>query len=275
MEFSGGWGKVTAVYAKAHAVDVVMNKDARQLSAVTVLCGMVSTASGSVDLHTPGAPSKPYDVQNTEGLNIWAAVAMFADLPVVIGFKAPELGEMTFDRVNFKITRHPSDVYTSIDDDGNVEVFHPSGTYLRIGEATAHEDLTGQDFDKRFAIKRNMDKAPHVFLAVRNGGEAKVSLDLKPDGGAALIATGDVDVTGQGNLTAVVQGTAHIESVGDATFKAPKVTLDTAEVAVTGKITAEGDIVSTSGDVKAGNISLKNHKHTSAAPGSPTSPSIP
>jgi hypothetical protein len=46
------------------------------------------------------------------------------------------------------------------------------------------------------------------------------------------------------------------------------------DITVTGDVNASGD-VSAQGDVKAGLISLKNHTHTSGAPGSPTSPPLP
>jgi len=53
-----------------------------------------------------------------------------------------------------------------------------------------------------------------------------------------------------------------------------KITFDTPEAHFTGKITAEDDITTTA-EVKAGDIGLKSHKHTEEGDGNPTSPSIP
>jgi hypothetical protein len=255
MEISGRWAKVVAIYQEAHAADVVYLDNGQVQPRVTVLCGMVSTDSGSIDLHTPGPPkdaTKPYDVQDTSSMNIRAAVIKIGGIPAIIGFKPPELGQMTFKRKNFRLNRHPSDVYTSIDDNGNVEVFHPSGTYFRIAVAGAHEDLTGQDFDKRFKIARNTDKLVHVVLSVQNGGVEKARVDISP--------TGDITATGQGNLSATMQGTFHGESVGAMSFKAPSMLFDTATAHFTGNVNVDQTVTATT-DAVGGGKSLKNHTH--------------
>jgi hypothetical protein len=51
------------------------------------------------------------------------------------------------------------------------------------------------------------------------------------------------------------------------------------DLVVGGNVTVDGDVtadnVDVTGDVTAGLISLRNHKHLSAAPGAPTGPAIP
>ncbi|MCO6414822.1 phage baseplate assembly protein [Siccirubricoccus sp. KC 17139] len=49
---------------------------------------------------------------------------------------------------------------------------------------------------------------------------------------------------------------------------ASKVNIVTPETTMSGKLTVEGDITSTSGDVKAGSVSLKQHVHINTQPGS-------
>src|SRR3546814_4397963 len=47
--------------------------------------------------------------------------------------------QMLFKDLERRINRHASDVYSTIDADGNMEVYHPSGTYLQIGRASCRE----------------------------------------------------------------------------------------------------------------------------------------
>src|SRR5690606_27008361 len=90
---------------------------------------------------------------------------------------------------------------------GNVELYHPSGTYLRIGTTPAHEDLTGKDFDGQWKIEKNTDKAVHVHLSVKNAGQEVMSLNADPDGNVDLANQGDLnaDVGGEANVTAADQ----------------------------------------------------------------------
>lgn len=151
---------------------------------------------------------------------------------------------MTFKRKNFRVYRHASDVYWTVDDDGNVEVYHPSGTFLRIAESAAHEDLTGQDFDQRWKIARNTDKQVHVALTVANGGEVKASLDIAPDGKITAHTVSDVELTVDGNITSSAAGWSH-----------------TGDINVTGTVTASTDVI-------GGGKSLKTHTHSGVQTGS-------
>jgi hypothetical protein len=99
------------------------------------------------------------------------------------------------------VQRHGSDVYTSVDDLGNVEIFHPSGTYMRIGTDPAHEDLTGKDYDARWAIKRNVDQPVHVQLQVKNAGAVKATVNIDPSGNVSLTCAGAYAVSAAGAMT--------------------------------------------------------------------------
>lgn len=75
-------------------------------------------------------------------------------------------------------------------------------------------------------------------------------------------------------------GEVIIQSDGDVSLKAGKVSIEAdklelkGDLDVTGKIDATGAITSTT-EVQAKLIKLSTHTHTSAAPGSPTSPPLP
>ena len=230
--------RVTRVHPKAHAVDLVMLDGGLQRHPmVKVLCDMAGAAFGRFDLPEPGDPGEPYGITETDR-DVYAAVGTLGGrLPVVVGFVPPEVCQLMFDEKNRRVDRHASDVYFTITDSGDSEFYHPSGTYLRIAESADHEDLTGKDFDKQWKIERNTARAPHVKLVVRSGGATKATVHITP------------------------AGAVTVESVGNASLKAPQITLDTAKVVVTGAVEAAGD-------VKAGTVSLQGHVHTNVQGGS-------
>ncbi|HCE6987353.1 TPA: phage baseplate assembly protein V [Pseudomonas aeruginosa] len=101
-----------------------------------------------------------------------------------------------------------------------------------------------------------------------------------------------------GAMNIVCKGVANLTADGDVTVKAPSVTLDTPQTTCTGKLTVEGllsynggmvgkggsggaaasisgTVEVTGGDVKADEISLKQHRHKEQGDGSPTSAAMP
>jgi hypothetical protein len=248
-------GRVVGVNWESHTVDLTMMLDGRPMCGVRVMSSSASTNTGLNDLCTPDlpvglSPGQQFDLGgNTGTRDIIACVDYFGNLPVVMGFLFPQVSQMLFADKDRKIDRHSSDVYTSIDKDGNFEFHHPSGAFVRVGVTSAHEDLTGKDFDARWAITRNTDKQVHIHVE-QAGGNAYV--DIAPD------------------------GTTYVKSTPGFTFDGPVHFKN--DITADGKVTATGDIAS-GGNVKdSTGKSLANartvfnaHTHTSASPGSPTS----
>jgi phage gp45-like len=253
-------GTVVAVYPEGNSVDVLLDRDGSRLSNVQVLSPTGSSNTGVLDLPDVGGPSddKRWDPTVTRARYVKAMVGFCDGAPFVAGFLLPQVNQITFAEKNRRIVRHASDVYTSVDDAGNVEVYHPSGTFLRIATAAAHEDLTAKDYDKKWAIARNTDKAVHVQLTVKNAGVQKASLNIDPSGNITLDHVGNltthtggnasIDIDGNatvnvdGNATVTVDGTTDVTSGGDATVTAPQVTLDTPETTCTGHVTIQGGL---------------------------------
>jgi len=238
--------KVVATHPESHSVDLVFCDNGARVPNVPVMSGSASTNSGTVDLPTPTAPKEAYDPQDTKDRDIYAYVGFANGLPVVIGFKVPEVGQMTFKEENRRITRHASDVYTTLDGKGNFEMFHPSGTYFRIGEEPEHEDLAGKDFDGKWEIKNNTDVPIHVHLSVANKGTETASISIDPDGNIKIKHEGDLSLTTAGSMS--------MEVTGDITSSA-------ATWSHTGAMSVKGNFKVTSGDVTADGVSLKTHKH--------------
>jgi hypothetical protein len=235
--------RVVATHPKSHAVDLVMMDDGRRYSGVQVAAGVAGGNVGNVDLPEPTVTDKarPYESRNTGDRDIFALVAFAGEIPFVMGFVYPQVSQMLFDGDagrNRKIYRHASDVYFTIDEAGNTELHHPSGTYLRIGESTDHDDLAGLDYDKTWKQSKNTDKAVGIAIEVHGGGEKKLSLRIDPEGNMVFSSLGNINIT--------------IDQ--DATIKSNKITLDTPTVDITGDVSVGGDVV-------ASGISLVHHKH--------------
>lgn len=270
-------GVVVASYPEGNSVDVLMDDDGSRLSNVQVMVPTGSSSTGVIDLPDVGGPTDDTRWDPTaQRTRLVIAMVMFCrGVPVVVGFLLPQVNQITFKEKNRRIVRHASDVYTSVDDAGNFELYHPSGTYLRIGETPAHEDLTGDDFDKKWSITRNTNKAVHVKLRVSNAGDDKASIEITPQGNVALQC--------DGNLSATVGGTTTLNSSGNVSITAPLTTVN-GPMTVTGMFTYQGGMSGSGGGASAANINgnvtviggnvvadgigLKTHQHSGVQTGS-------
>lgn len=181
--------KVVEIHPEAHEVDVEFMADGRRCAGVKVLSGAIGTNFGINDLARPANPG--YGQGNTRDRDIYAAIGMLDNHPVVVGFLAPEICEMTFPDVERMVYRHPSDVYVTITQTGDVELAHPSGTFFRIGASPSHEDLTGKDFDKKWKIRKNTRSKVYVHLEIPGKGVFEIS----PDGEMKLWSQGKMTLT--------------------------------------------------------------------------------
>lgn len=269
------WGRVAAVHPEDYSLDLVMTDDGSHLSGVQVLTPFASSSTGFADLPQPST-SDPWSLTESRDRDILAGVAFFERYPVVLGFRFPQTCQMLFNEIGRRVDRHASDVYSTIDADGNAELHHPSGTYLRIGTSPAHDDLTGKDTDGNWKIGKNTDKAVHLQVTVAGAGGPVASLNIDP--------SGNVTLTHSGNLVANTTGTASVTSGGPATIKAPSSTIDSPETTCTGNLTVNGglNVMGQGGAASAmhGNLAIEGgtlthdrknigstHKHSGVTPG--------
>ena len=203
--------KVVSVHPDAHSVDVEM-ADGRKVFGVPVLSPSASSTSGQNNL--------PHLDSNT--LIVGMLDYFDGEIPFINGFLFPQVSQNLFTD-NRSLNRHHSGGYTSITESGEMEVYHPSGLFVRLGEDDTHEDLTGKDYDGVFKHSKNTDKAA-CFTVGFAGKTTKIK--LSPDGTIAI--TGDITLTG--NLT--ITGNLHTNST----------------------ISADEDVIT-------GDVSLKHHTH--------------
>ena len=217
---------VVGVNFDSHTVDLIVMDSAKPMSNVRVMSTSASTDSGLNDLALPDIQNvaNPFDDGGDSGSrNVIACVSYYREIPMVIGFLFPQVSQMLFSDVNRKVDRHASDVYTTIDGNGNYELAFPNGAFIRVAETPEHEDLTGQDFNGQWQLTRNTDKQLHIHIE-QAGGTAVV--DIAPDGsitlnGQALDITtkGAINMTAAGNM--VVDGNLSVTSGATGTFQSP------------------------------------------------------
>lgn len=231
---NGELAKVVAVHWESHTVDLVFITNGRPMRNVRVQSSSASTNTGLSDIPKPDSSGDFSKAGITKTRDILACVDYYGGIPVVSGFLFPMDTQIAFAGAAHeerKIDRHASDVYETIDKDGNYELYHPSGAYIRLGTAPAHEDLTGKDFDKKWKIARNTDKQVHMHIAQAGG---KAAIDIAPNGDITITtatkvtvnATGNVTVTSEANVEVNAAGTAKVIAGGKATVKGSAIDLD-------------------------------------------------
>lgn len=241
--------RVVASHPEDHSVDLVMVDDGSRHVGVQVLTPSASTTAGLADLPAPGAGGDKWSLASRKAQDVLAIAGMLegSSIPVVLGFVFPQVNGVLFAE-NRRIMRHGSDVYTSIDGDGNLEVSHPSGTFVRIAETPEHEDLTGRDFDGNWRITNNTARPVHLRVEVQAAGARKFMLHVNPSGDVVVEHDGDLTVKTAGSATVEVGGSASVDvggttalvSAGAVSVDAPSVTLDTPQTTCTGNLTVQG-----------------------------------
>ena len=214
-------GYVVETHPEDHSVDLVMADDGSRVVGAQVQTADASARSGSSGLPkiTPKGGDK-WDITNVPDDAMKAVVSYTMNRsPIVTGFLHPQINQMTPKKGDFGFRRRwPSDVEATVSDSGDVQVTHPNGTYMRIGEST--EKAVPQVADKT-ATDRNTGRAVSVHVGLAGG---VLHLTLKPDGSVELV----------GAKGALLQ-------FGEAsTIRAPALILD-ADVSVAGDLAVAGD----------------------------------
>jgi hypothetical protein len=265
-------GVVVATYPEGQSIDVLLPEDGSRLSNIQVMVPAGSSDTGLLDLPDVGAAADDtrWNITLPVERTLRAVLASYRGIPVCIGFLLPQVSEMTFQRKNFRVNRHASDVYSTINAAGDMETYHPSGTYFRIGASPAHEDLTRQDYDKKWMIDQNIESAVHARLVVANAGDVVATVDIDPSGNVILQSAGNLNASVGGSLAATVSGTTTINSAGALSITAPQITLN-GTTAINGATTVNGTIAGSStitapnlvgtSDVSFGGKSGVKHQH--------------
>ena len=217
-------GKVFNVYPEIYAVDV-MFMDGSILKRIPVVTQYASSRTGLSDLPIPeykdgGLLDKKSPLLPCEpGESDVFAIVVFLDNSlfkgVVLGFLFPIETELLCSRTqegNAKASqclfKHASNVYTRITDEGDIEISHPSGVFIKIGANCYQTEIHNIDEQARKFDWKNPDgsgeltSAPYVYVKHPSGND----LTIDPEGNVTENVVGNVDRTIKGNLTETIEG---------------------------------------------------------------------
>lgn len=240
-------GIVVATHPQDYSVDLVMSDNGARLVGVQVLTPTGSTRTGSVDLpHVPPRKNK-WDITEETDQEMIALVGTVNRCPVVVGFLYPQINQMLSNDPNMKINRHQSDVSWMVDGEGNIQLDHPGGAYIRIGETPDQIDTTGKNADANSKADRNTGRKVNVRIGLADN---MVEITLTPQGDMTVKLKQNFEMDADGHMRMTTKKTFDIEADGNVTIN----TKADASVISEGKmtVTAGGDITATSG----GNVSV-------------------
>jgi hypothetical protein len=289
-------GKVSSIYPESNMVDIVLF-DGTVFQKVQVLSGYASSRSGISCLPIPEYKNSSnqfinlVDKNNPLGMagqtenDIFVVVGYLGGYllnPVVIGFLFPEDCEVLCGRDSkgnedgsMFLWKHESNVYVRVakgyeagseDRDGaggtqvtpDIEISHPSGTFIKIGQFDYNKDHSEQrapitnwdsvnqirEFQNLNPITKKADPAPVIIINHSSGTyvviEASGAVFIKSESNLGIEVLGEMTEEVTGNLTRTYHG--NVIEVIDGTLNQT----------VTGKVTQtyEDDLEKTvSGDV--------------------------
>jgi hypothetical protein len=183
---------------------------------------------------TTSNPDGPLgDFNDDQNRSVYALVHFIADdpnNPVVTGFLHPHASQMTFDRPGFRIERHESDLYSHTENgpastydaatDTTIpefEWFHPSGLFVRVGQALTHNDLTAQDAQGRARFRGTANANTALGTAGPSSADFTDVVVKHPTGtGFTIDKSGNLTITlsPNANLNIVTAGTGKAEVNG-------------------------------------------------------------
>lgn len=263
-------------------MDVLMTGTGARLSNVQMASHDASSNSGTANLPSIGNPidDTRWTWIQDPARTVYAVMASVGGMPICLGLLYPQVGQMQFAAPDQKIVRHSSDFYELTQANGDHEMSHPSGSFVKIGSNGTHTDLTARDVDGNWKIANNTGAAGHINMTVANAGSVVATIDIDSSGNIAINHNGNLTVTTKGNANVTVDGTTEVTSEGAVTVNASAGTTHNGPLTINGLLTftegmagsggsgntmnLTGNVGITGGvtateDVEAGGVSLINH----------------
>lgn len=223
-------GKVIKLYPEANMVDVMLF-DGTVFKQVQVMVSTASSRSGTSGLPLPVQKNDQFRKDRplaTSRLNegesdVFAVLGFVGGCnirPLVFGFLFPEENELLCDVSQegnedgtMFLWKHESNVYFRVakgstkDKTPEIEISHPSGFFLKIGNSITRTTISNYDEKlRKFKCKNpdndSNDPAPIVHLSHPSG----TYLTIDAAGKVTVYAVGDMEKTVKGNLTETIEG---------------------------------------------------------------------
>lgn len=215
-------GKVLNLYPEANMVDVIL-LDGTIIQQVQIM-SQSSSRTGRVELPVPeyetplteDAEKIGFPCLSTEN-DVFVVVGFVENSlnrPIVLGFLFPEENEVLCSRKqdgnsdgSMFMWKHKSNVYTRVDEAGDIEISHPSGVLIKIGKNAERTEIYNYDRKVRpFKYKQGQsdELAPAPWMTIQHPSGNYYTID--PDGNVFEEIVGNVERTIKGNLTENIGG---------------------------------------------------------------------
>lgn len=257
-------GIVVSTNAGDQSYDVLMLDTGAQLVGIQMISMDATYRTGTFDVLDIPVKADKWDVTAGDSNTYTRAIIGYSSgLPFIHGFLPPQINQMSFDDKRMRINRHTSDVISTIDGDGNIELAHPSGAYIRIGETPDHVDLTRANADASLVVDRNTRRKVHLRVALVGN---VVKLTMTPEGDVTFEIEKDFGIEAGGAINMKAGTDINIEAGGKVNMKAAS------EI-----ITDAPTVTNPTGDIIATGVSLISHPHKDTMPmtGAVSGPPVP
>lgn len=261
--------RVTRVWPEGRRMDCIFLDTGDYGRGVLVGSPYAGTDFGFSGIPSPETEGDDENMQNDpDRRTMIAVVQCLHGVSIATSFVFPGESEMTFTKAEHKnrlIERHPSDFYRTINDQGDLDMVHPSGAHLRIGSGSEPDVLDGKDFFKKWKIKHNKGRKATVSLKAEDsklklepGGKTDLKTkELTTDASGTLLNTGaaglhataigsTLDMNAAGVTAATAASTLNVAPAGvsmtapTVAMAAPVVTMTAPLVNMTGNATIAG-----------------------------------
>jgi len=233
-------GKVHRVRPEANMVDIMLF-DGALLDKVQVVVPFSSSRSGCVNLPIPDYGNlemikrkDPLSIAKQTESDVFAIVGFIGGSilrPIVLGFLFPEENELLCDTNQegnedgtMFLWKHESNVYVRVakgstrDKTPEIEISHPSGFLLKIGNSTTRTPISNYDEKfRKFKYKNPESDAEDPVPIVHLSHPSGTYLTIAADGKVTLYAISDMDKTVKGDLTETIEGDVNRTIKGNLT----------------------------------------------------------
>jgi hypothetical protein len=206
--------------------------DGTLLSKVQILSNS-SSRTGTVEIPVPDYVTPMTEAPEKLGLyclpeesDVFVVVAFMENninQPIVLGYLFPEESEILCSRKqdgnsdgSMFLWKHRSNVYTRVDEKGDIEINHPSGVFIKVGKNTERTEILNYDRKNRpFKYKKDQtdELAPAPWVTVMHPSGNYMIID--PDGNVTENVVGNVNRTIEGNLIEEIKGDVQRKISGD------------------------------------------------------------
>lgn len=247
--------KVIRFYASSNTADVVTVDNNISLLGCNIACSTpAGFAYGARYIPTHDDQNSEVEYVNSSG-DIYCVAAFLENdynNAAILGFIFPLETTLSISEYGLYIFRHESDVMWMVRGDGTMQIYHPSGSVIKIGDTIINEmtdqiDTAGlypaktDGFYVRPTNEYNANKESNLYINWYKGQKIKIdslgniiastedtagnvvaTLTMTPDGKATIetteqinAITKDINVTASGNVVANVAGDVTATVQGD------------------------------------------------------------